>query len=188
MSLHMHVIHMLQRGAPHARQVVVRPNPLRGVLASELTCTVCGSRSSRNHVSFENLSVPLTHHDARMCTLQECLAAFHAPETVEGVNCDQCGLVQHALALYHTSPRGDEDQATLGALLHQLSPTARLLFCRSAKMDEAAFLANVGAGAVAVSVPPVLRHFTKQMSLVRLPNTLCIHINRYVCMWLGLSV
>lgn len=69
-------------------------SPFRGYLASQLCCLSCGKKAPVHYDVFECLSITLPkldiHNAFTIFSIEDLLKQFVAPETVNGVHCDNC--------------------------------------------------------------------------------------------------
>ena len=159
-------------------------NPLRAVYTSELTCTACLSRSSRQTLSVFNISVPLPDPQCTVCTLEDCLALYHGAEVIDGVNCMQCTLKRDFTAtMSDVSAPGSSDEPfaarvpRLLSIIERMQPHVQQEMLQQHKLDRN--MLQSGTTTQYVPEQHVQQRFHKQLGLARLPATLCIHINRF---------
>lgn len=112
--------------------------PFRGMLASQLCCKTCLSKSPIKFDTFDSLSLSIPASSWTNLTLQDCFRYFMMPEQVHDVECDKCSLQQQQASATEQKPT-------------------------KAKST-----------------------FVKQLSIAKLPDVLCIHIQRMA--WLNNGV
>ena len=148
-------------------------NPLEGLLAQRVGCIECGYCEGFSLIPFNCLTLPLGRSHAY--TLEDCLDASTELELIEGVECAKCSLTAVAKQLQalasSLSSLPDQAERTIN-VESRLSRVQRAL-------DEEDFTEETVREACLISKN--LRRCTtksKQVTLLRLPQCLAVHVNR----------
>ncbi|XP_030847586.1 ubiquitin carboxyl-terminal hydrolase 30-like [Strongylocentrotus purpuratus] len=129
-------------------------SPFRGLLAHHLSCTICGYKNPVTYTSFDCLSLPIPTLSLLSTLSLKCiLDGFTHIELVHGVECVECSKMEEGGGGVRTG-QGDGDRQTSAGTSPQTSPQA------SSKSEKCK------------------RVFQKQMTISKLPQCLCIHIQR----------
>lgn len=67
-------------------------NPLEGSIAQRVGCLKCGHSDGMSLIPFNDLTLPLSPFST--CHISECLSEFTKLETIEGVECPKCTLLE----------------------------------------------------------------------------------------------
>ncbi|OVA09172.1 Ubiquitin carboxyl-terminal hydrolases family 2 [Macleaya cordata] len=138
--------------------------PFNGILGSSLTCKTCSSQLSVDFEFF--LSLPLSplldgsetivYHG---CSVEHCLKQFTAAELIDNYRCNRCWHI--AAIKYFFTAEGHESQIEkLNSCVEEDSCDCRNLFPQG------------------VPWPNNISRTLKQLSIVRCPKILCIHLQR----------
>jgi len=149
-------------------------NPFVGLLASRLTCVVCGYTEAIRHFTFDNLSLTLPNTHA--CRLEECLAEYTHLELLDDASCRRC-LLSSTLAWY-------KDR------LQHVDLTER---SRRELEEKRRLVADALQNDLERELVGVKMHrksggqLTKQVMIAKCPQLLCLHLNRtdYFNMYAG---
>lgn len=172
---------------PHLFDGSMRPYPFNLEVVSTVTCTVCGTSSGFNLCSFVDLSLSLANPEQPRDTLVNCLNLFLAREQVADYYCEQC-TVQHCLSLLHKQGVSQAQEAA--CLACQCAGMELMLKGPGKKLhhsqEKIICSSSCDPNSVALSVSELLKAHKqrttcwKQLRVAKLPNVLCILLNRSV--------
>ncbi|XP_072163678.1 ubiquitin carboxyl-terminal hydrolase 30-like [Diadema setosum] len=156
-------------------------SPFRGLLANHLTCTQCGHRNPVTYTSFDCLSLPIPSLGLFTTLSLDCiLLKFTLPELVYDVECVECTKRTGTQGTAHTQggatrqpESADGSSPGVGDGRNVIVPTEGMT-------------RGQGDGETVANSPTkrdnqatrCKRVFQKQMTIGKLPQCLCIHIQR----------
>lgn len=155
-------------------------SPFSGLLAATRRCSQCQQETALHLQPFEvlTLGVPLARG---VCTVETCLQNWAALDVVENVRCATCGILQELQLFSPTRQPGRTYQLLLhlpagvrGRLL-RTNPALAQVFRTGLEYRQ---WDTVCEG----DILPVRSSSVRVIMMVRLPDVLCLHINRYTCM------
>ena len=165
------------RDLPEELQANMFRSPLEGLLAQRVGCQRCGFVEGLSLVPFTCLTLPLGRD--WLYDVRECLSEFTALESIEGVECVKCTLVQgerqmlEILETLQTPNQTPSPQAiALGDSVNQ-----RLKMIRSALVDQD-FTDNILKKGQIGPENRVSTTKSRQAVIARAPKALVLHINR----------
>ncbi|KAJ2957284.1 hypothetical protein NQZ79_g6990 [Umbelopsis isabellina] len=143
-------------------------NPFNGLLASRLSCSMCGYTEAIRHFSFDNIQ--LTLPNSYTCPLDDSLSNFIAMETLEDVNCRSCSLKATAERLQEQIDAAEENES---ADITKMRKTLHLIQERiSSNRIEEPIDSDIQLTKV------LSQKSTKQVMFAKPPKSLCLHISR----------
>ncbi|KAI1406883.1 cysteine proteinase [Hypoxylon sp. FL1857] len=149
-------------------------NPLEGMIAQRVACVQCGHSDGLSMTPFNcltlNLGLEQIEHD-----LYERLDSYTELETIEGVECAKCTLLELQRLLMLIISRGREHNVAEAELRE---PISRLEAVELA-LEEDDFREKTLKEKCKVQVR-VSSTKTKQVAIARPPQSLAIHMNRSV--------
>jgi ubiquitin carboxyl-terminal hydrolase 1 len=164
------------------------PNPLEGTLAQRVRCARCGHHEGVRHEPFTSITLSTSRPQeellggsgargriAQGTTLQACLAAFTAPERVDGVECRRCTVLHHRrrLAERLAARRGQGSRRLQRARARRVAQVERAI--RRGDFSDAA-IRKVGLAARRLARSPKV----KQHVVGAAPAALVLHVSRSV--------
>lgn len=155
-----------KRGQPSEQERWQRHflGPFNGILGSFLTCQSCSFQITLDFEFFHSLSLsPVLNNGGAImagCTVEDCLRQFIVAEQVENYHCHSCW---HIAATKYLSLRSGNE-----------AEIQKLRCCREQGSCDCRNLLNLEAVPWSNSFSRTL----KQLSIVRCPKILCIHLQR----------
>ncbi|KAB8360606.1 hypothetical protein FH972_024344 [Carpinus fangiana] len=156
-------------------------NPLEGLLAQRIGCTSCGYVEGISLVPFTSITLALPNMFT--CDVAECLDGFTSLESIDGVECPRCTLIQarqHLLDAGDPGPtiaEGDLDSQD-AAELDSIDNSNSLLETLDVALADEVFS---DAALAACGIPKSTRTTsikTRQVAVMRAPQCLTLHFNR----------
>ncbi|XP_041456458.1 ubiquitin carboxyl-terminal hydrolase 30-like [Lytechinus variegatus] len=142
-------------------------SPFRGLLAHHLSCTICGHKNPVTYTSFDCLSLPIpTLSLLRTLSLDCILERFTHTELVHDVECVECSKTS-------TSPQEDGGRVGGGDGARKVQGDGDRQSGSQVSAES-----SPGTSPQARSRKKCKRVFQKQMTISKLPQCLCIHIQR----------
>ena len=163
-------------------------NPLEGTLAQRVRCARCGHHEGIRHEPFTSITLSTSRPQEEFqggpwargrvtqgTTLQACLAAFTAPERVDGVECRGCTVLHHRrrLAERLAARRGQGSRRLQRARARRVAQVERAI--RRGDFSDAA-IRKVGLAARRLARSPKV----KQHVVGAAPAALVLHVSRSV--------
>jgi ubiquitin carboxyl-terminal hydrolase 1 len=150
-----------------AEQANLEPNPLDGLIAQRVGCTVCGYSEGLSLISFNCITVSLGNNYAY--DIRECLDEYTKLEYIDGVECAKCTLLklQKTLAPLAAAQPGSPFDLKLKAVSEMVDDE---------KFDDNALVKTL-------NIPKknwVQSSKSKQIVIARAPKALVLHINRSI--------
>lgn len=157
-------------------------NPMEGLLAQRVACTKCGYAEGLSLIPFTSITLPLPN--VFSCDVAECLDNFTALESIEGVECLKCTLLQARQQLLDD---GDPGPAVIadGSPVEEATEVVDVSAYSNKLLQaiEAAIVDEDFTDAVlsACHIPKQTRATstkTRQAVVMRPPQCLALHFNR----------
>lgn len=151
---------------------------LQGFTAVSMTCCVCGQLNPLRFESFDSLSVPIitySKYSHGISTLEHCLEKFFATESLQNVNCKGCTDTRQ---LRHKEQVPGQEKLHLNEPI-SVPHLTHLLFSRTNICEEKYFVGTKSC-VEADQSSTVKSPFLKSTYISKLPQCLCIHLQRLV--------
>ncbi|KAI3953225.1 hypothetical protein MKX01_042220 [Papaver californicum] len=156
---HCKILHPSRKSGPNEQERWQQDllGPFNGILGSSLTCKSCSSQLSADFEFF--ISLPLTPL-INGCSVEHCLKQFTAAELIDNYRCNRCW---HIAAIKYFSTVNVKHESQIEKL-------------NSCVEEDTCECRNLFPGGVPWSNQ--ISRTLKQLSIVRCPKILCIHLQR----------
>ncbi|PBP18193.1 ubiquitin carboxyl-terminal hydrolase [Diplocarpon rosae] len=163
------------RSSPGPESLALFRNPLEGLIAQRVGCTICGYSEGLSMIPFNCLTVPLTR--SWECDLSECLDEYTKLEQIKGVECSKCTLLKYQRLLTNLVEKqksAEAEESSYKAALERLTRVEEAL--EMDDYEEKTLLQKC-------SIPSknrVSSTKSRQAVVARPPKSLVVHFNRSI--------
>lgn len=168
---------------PSEVRKVIR-DPMEGLMAQRVGCLRCGHSEGLSMTPFKCLTMSI--REDWVCPLKTCLDDFIALESINGVECAKCTLlknqtqVNECLSRLRSSMSKDIDANDLSTQRALLRSFEERLETIESVMDKEDYSDSALKRCQLSNKHRVMTTKTRQAVFARIPESLCIHINRSI--------
>ena len=169
--------------SPPEIETIIR-DPLEGLMAQRVGCLQCGYSEGLSMTPFKCLTLSI--REDWTCSLESCLDDFIALESITGVECVKCTLLQtqkqvnqHLLHL-QSSDRNEADVNDLARQDRLLRSFEERLVTLNIALEQEDYSDSTLKRCQLPNKGRMMTIKTRQAVIARAPETLCIHINRSI--------
>ncbi|KAK2629350.1 hypothetical protein QTJ16_000170 [Diplocarpon rosae] len=163
------------RSSPGPESLALFRNPLEGLIAQRVGCTVCGYSEGLSMIPFNCLTVPLTR--SWECDVSECLDEYTKLERIKGVECSKCTLLKYQRLLTNLVEKQKSAEAEESSYKEALERLTRVEEALENDDYEEKTLSQK------CSIPSknrVSSTKSRQAVVARPPRSLVVHFNRSI--------
>jgi ubiquitin carboxyl-terminal hydrolase 1 len=151
------------RDQPRLQQSSMLSNPLDGLIAQRVGCTLCGYSEGLSLINFNCITVSLGNNNTY--DIRDCLDEYTKLEYIDGVECAKCTLLKLQKTLTPLATAGSPFEAKLNTVSDMINDE---------KFEDNTLVKTL-------NIPKknwVQSSKSKQIVVARAPKSLVIHVNR----------